>query len=84
MAGLSGCSPNGEGLATVTPCRARCSNARDRNEGPAIWVAKDFDSTLYLFGTVHLLPDDLDWQREDMREAFSEAGTVFFRGRYEA
>ena len=52
--------------------------ARERNDGPAIWVAKDFDSTLYLYGTVHLLPDDLDWQKDDMRAAFKEAGTVFF------
>lgn len=52
--------------------------AHARNDGPAIWVIKDHDSTLYLYGTVHLLPDDLDWQRDDMREAFSEAGTVFF------
>lgn len=52
--------------------------ARERNDGPAIWVAKDFDSTLYLYGTVHLLPDDLDWQKNDMRAAFKEAGTVFF------
>jgi uncharacterized protein YbaP (TraB family) len=49
-----------------------------RNDGPAIWVAKDFDSTLYIFGTVHLLPDDLVWQREDMRQAFEAAGTIFF------
>jgi uncharacterized protein YbaP (TraB family) len=41
-------------------------------------VAKDIDSTLYLFGTVHLLPDDLIWQREDMRQAFDAAGTIFF------
>jgi uncharacterized protein YbaP (TraB family) len=41
-------------------------------------VAKDIDSTLYLFGTVHLLPDDLVWQREDMRQAFDAAGTIFF------
>lgn len=52
--------------------------ARARNDGPAIWVVKDHDSTLYLYGTVHLLPNDLDWQRDDMKDAFAEAGTVFF------
>jgi len=52
--------------------------ARERNDGPAIWVAKDYDSTVYLFGTVHLLPSDLSWQKDDMRAAFAEAGTVFF------
>ena len=28
---------------------------------PALWVVKDADTTIYLFGTVHLLPDDTDW-----------------------
>jgi len=52
--------------------------ARERNDAPAIWAAKDFDSTLYLYGTVHLLPDNLAWQKDDMREAFKDAGTIFF------
>ena len=56
----------------------RVSAAQARNDGPPIWVVSDFDSTLYLYGTVHLLPDDLDWQKQDMRDAFDAAGTVFF------
>ncbi len=56
----------------------KVSDARARNDGPAIWVAEDVDSKLYLFGTVHLLPSDLDWQKQDMRDVFAEAGTVFF------
>lgn len=52
--------------------------ARARNDGPAIWVVKDHDSELYLFGTVHLLPGDLDWQRDDMKEVFDASGTIFF------
>ena len=75
---FAGCAPS-EGQRTANEAVAqRVNEARARNDGPAIWVAKDFDSTLYLFGTVHLLPDDLDWQRQDMRDAFAEAGTVFF------
>lgn len=56
----------------------KVSAAHARNDGPAIWTVKDHDTTLYLFGTVHLLPDDLPWQRGDMKDAFAEAGTVFF------
>jgi len=62
----------------VSGVEDKVNAARERNDGPAIWLAKDFDSELYLYGTVHLLPDDLDWQKEDMRAAFKEAGTVFF------
>lgn len=56
----------------------RVADARKRNDGPAIWKITDPDSTLYLFGTVHLLPDGVDWQRNDMRAAFDEVGTVYF------
>ncbi|MCF4167226.1 TraB/GumN family protein [Zavarzinia compransoris] len=29
---------------------------------PALWVVRDADSTVYLFGTIHILPADLDWR----------------------
>lgn len=56
----------------------KVEEARARNDGPPIWRVQDEDSTLYLYGTVHLLPGQLDWQRDDMRDAFAESGTVFF------
>lgn len=68
---VTGCNP----AETVND---KVAAAHARNDGPAIWVAKDADSTLYLYGTVHLLPTDLDWQKPDMQEAFASAGTVFF------
>jgi len=57
---------------------ARLEAAHARNDGPPIWKVTDADSTLYLYGTVHFLPGDLDWQKQDMIDAFAEAGTVFF------
>ena len=68
----------GDGVPRSAGVDQKVADARTRNDGPAIWVAKDYDSTLYLFGTVHLLPENLSWQKEDMRQAFQEAGTVFF------
>jgi len=56
----------------------KISDARARNDGPAMWIVKDVDSTLYLFGTVHLLPPDLSWQRDYMKNALDASGTVFF------
>ena len=29
---------------------------------PALWQVSDADTTIYLFGTIHLLPDDLQWR----------------------
>lgn len=57
---------------------SKISDARARNDGPAMWIVKDADSTLYLFGTVHLLPPELNWQRDDMKHALDASGTVFF------
>jgi len=68
-------------LAACTPgddVRARVDAAHDRNDAPPIWVVKDHNTELYLFGTVHLLPNELDWQKDDMKAVFDEAGTVFF------
>jgi uncharacterized protein YbaP (TraB family) len=56
----------------------KVEDARARNDGPAIWVARDDNSTLYLYGTVHLVPIDMDWQRDDLWEAFERAGSVWF------
>jgi len=56
----------------------KIADARARNDGPAIWIARDHDSTLYLFGTVHLLPSDIRWQRDELTEIFRESGTIFF------
>ena len=56
----------------------RVDAAHARNSGPAIWQVKDFDSTLYVFGTVHLLPNDISWIRNDLTEVFDKSGTVFF------
>lgn len=52
--------------------------ARKRNDGPALWKVTDHNSVVYLFGSVHLLPDGADWQRRDLQAAFDEVGTVFF------
>jgi len=75
---LMACSGEPEANTATDSVSERVRKARVRNDAPAIWVATDHDTTLYLFGTVHLLPEDLDWQHDDMRQAFSAAGTIFF------
>lgn len=41
-----------------------------RNAEPALWVVRDADTTLYLFGTVHLLPKNLTWFDGAVARAF--------------
>lgn len=42
-------------------------------EGPALWRIADADSEIWLFGTVHLLPAETNWQSQRVREAFAAA-----------
>lgn len=48
------------------------------NADPALWSISDEDSTVYLFGTVHLLPPNLDWQTAKISAAFDASETVYF------
>lgn len=38
---------------------------------PALWVVKDKDTTIYLFGTVHVLKPGLTWFDEAVSDAFN-------------
>ena len=52
---------------------ASCANAPQRAATPPVYVIKDDDTTLYLAGTVHLLPDDIDWRSAALGRAISAA-----------
>lgn len=43
---------------------------------PALWVVKDEDTTIYLFGTVHVLKPGLGWFDEAVRDAFDKSGEL--------
>ena len=44
--------------------------------GPALWVIRDEDSTLYLFGTVHVLRPSTLWRWGPVETAFDSADRV--------
>jgi uncharacterized protein YbaP (TraB family) len=44
---------------------------------PALWVVKDADTTIYLFGTVHLLPNDTDWRFPALDKALSDSQALY-------
>ena len=45
---------------------------------PPVWVVHDRDSTMVLFGSVHLLPQGLDWQPHELKQALADADQVWF------
>jgi uncharacterized protein YbaP (TraB family) len=40
---------------------------------PALWEVSDADTTVYLFGTIHLLPDDLQWRTPAFDQAVASS-----------
>lgn len=46
--------------------------------GPALWVIRDADSTLYLFGTVHVLRPTTAWGSAKVDAAFASADHIWF------
>lgn len=40
---------------------------------PGLWVAKNDHATVYLFGTVHLLPSDTNWKSAALDKALDES-----------
>jgi uncharacterized protein YbaP (TraB family) len=44
--------------------------------GPALWMVKDADTTIYLFGTVHALPKDVDWYNGPIKDALASSDTI--------
>ncbi len=45
---------------------------------PPVWVVRDKDSTMVLFGSVHLLPEGLDWRPPELKQALADADDVWF------
>ncbi len=44
---------------------------------PALWTARDTDTTVYLFGTVHLMPDDADWHFPALDRALDDSKVLY-------
>lgn len=45
-------------------------------EGPALWSVKDSDTTIYLFGTIHVLKPDTEWQNEKLMAKFASSDKI--------
>lgn len=43
---------------------------------PALWKVADEDTTIYLFGTVHALPEDVEWSTPTLENALAESDSI--------
>jgi len=56
-------------LLGAVPAEARAPQAAH----PALWEVADPDTTIYLFGTIHLLPDNYQWRTPKFDQAMASA-----------
>ena len=61
-------------LLAAPACAQPAPPAHDAD--PALWVVKDADTTIYLFGTIHVLKPGLTWFDEAVKTAFDRSDTV--------
>lgn len=66
-----------QAAAPATPAAVRAV-PQATGAGPALWVIRDADSTLYLFGTVHVLRPTTAWGSPRVDAAFDSADQVWF------
>ncbi|GLR48494.1 TraB/GumN family protein [Sphingomonas astaxanthinifaciens] len=64
-------------LAQAAPATAAPAAAKLPDTDPALWVVKDKDTTIYLFGTFHALDGKTDWFNDEVRAAFDRSSKVY-------
>lgn len=69
----------GIGLAAASACTTAQPAAELAAQGPrpALWKLADEDTTIYLFGTIHLLPEGLDWRTPALDRALAASDELY-------
>lgn len=60
-------------LAAFALLSCRSTQTEAKTVRPALWKVSDADTTIYLFGTIHLLPRDLMWQSSKVERAITSS-----------
>lgn len=64
------------GLATAAYAAPQASVA-PTSARPALWEVSDPDTTIYLFGTIHLLPENYDWKGPRLQGAIDKSNELY-------
>ncbi len=65
-------------MAQATAAAPVAVTAAPAGSGPGLWVVRDADSTIYLFGTVHVLKPETPWGAARVDQAFASADEYWF------
>jgi uncharacterized protein len=63
----------GVALAAFALLSCHSTQSEAKSLRPALWKVSDADTTIYLFGTIHLLPKDLAWQSPKIAAAIKRS-----------
>ncbi|MBS0477100.1 MAG: TraB/GumN family protein [Proteobacteria bacterium] len=61
---------------SAAPTPAPAPAATVTTARPALWKVSDADTTIYLFGTIHLLPQGIEWYSGPLAQAFDASGEL--------
>jgi uncharacterized protein YbaP (TraB family) len=64
------------GILTVSATGVAPAAARTMAPRPALWEVSDHDTTIYLFGTIHLLPRNSSWRTQKLDDAMTRSQTL--------
>lgn len=62
------------GFAAVSVANPQAAEAAAK---PALWEVSDPDTTIYLFGTIHLLPQNYAWKTRAIERAIARSDTLY-------
>lgn len=62
--------------ATVPAAPTVAASITNMPADPALWVVKDKDTTIYLFGTIHVLKPGIAWFDDGVKKAFDASNTL--------
>jgi len=67
----------GDAHAAEAQAAAPAPVARAAGDGPPLWVIRDADSTIYLYGTIHMLKPGTAWGSDKVDAAFASASDLW-------
>lgn len=73
---LQGCATLPQSDAAVAVAFPQEVAASPPERGPALWRVADEDTTIYLFGTIHALPEDVDWYSGPVKIALDSSTSL--------
>ncbi|MEO1405214.1 MAG: TraB/GumN family protein [Pseudomonadota bacterium] len=87
LAMINACSAPSESSTEPSPLEVPVETGNvgiENVEGPALWRVSDEDTTVFMFGTVHVLKPDIDWLSDDVRDIVRDADAIYFEADVES